>query len=190
MTVVHELTLSVEEYLAREATADVRSEYWKGLVIPMPGGSLAHSQIIMDLNSFLNQQLAEQGYEVLGEGIRIKIGDREYAYSDGCVVTGKPELVFDGGIANLLNPTLIIEVLSKSSEAFDQNEKFDFYAELSSFQEYLLVSQEKPYVQQFTRQPDNRWLRTVYSGLEAVIALVSVPCTVPLIAIYRRVEFS
>lgn len=85
----------MEEYLAYEAIANVRSEYWEGLVIPILGGYLAHSQIIMTLNS-LNQYLTEQGHEVLGEGIRIKVGDREYAYSDGCVVFGKPDLVFDG----------------------------------------------------------------------------------------------
>jgi Uma2 family endonuclease len=189
MTAVQDLTLSVEEYLAREQHAEMRSEYWKGIVIPMPGGSLAHSQIIVDFNSFLNAHLAPLGHELFGEGMRIKVGEREYAYADGCIVVGKPELAFDGGSANLLNPTIIIEVLSKSTEAFDQNEKFDFYAELSSFQEYVLVSQERPYVQQFTRQADNRWLRTVFNGLDAFLTLASVPCEIPLSAIYRRVEF-
>ncbi len=190
MTVVQELTLSVEEYLVREQDAEMRSEYWKGIVIPMPGGSLAHSQIIVDFNSFLNLHLAPLGHELFGEGMRIKVGGREYAYADGSIVVGKPELAFDGGIANLLNPTVIIEVLSKSTEAFDQNEKFDFYAALSSFQEYILVSQERPYIQQFTCQADNRWLRTVYSGLDATLTLASVPCDISLAAIYRRVEFS
>jgi Uma2 family endonuclease len=190
MTVVQELTLSVEEYLAREATAEVRSEYWKGLVIPMPGGTRSHSRIINDLNAFLTTKLLEGEYEVFGGEQRIKVFNRGYAYPDGAIVIGEAQFSDDGGIDNLLNPTVLIEVLSKSTEAFDQNEKFDFYAQMPSFEEYLLVSQDKPYIQQFTRQADNRWLRTVYSGIDATLTLVSVPCTVPLTAIYRRIEFS
>lgn len=189
MSVVQELTLSVEEYLARELNAEVRSEYWKGLVIPMPGGTRSHSRIINDLNAFLTTQLLESGYEVFGGEQRIKAFDKGYAYPDGVIVDGEAHFSEDGGIDNLLNPTVIIEVLSKSTESFDQNEKFDFYTEIPSFQEYLLVSQDKPYIQQYTRQSDNRWLRTVYSGLEATIPLLSVPCNIPLNVIYRRVEF-
>jgi Uma2 family endonuclease len=190
MTVVQELTLSVEEYLVREQDADMRSEYWKGIVIPMPGGSRSHSRIINDFNAFLTTQLLDMPYEVFGGEQRIKVTDLGFAYPDGVVVVGTAQFSHDGGIDNLLNPTIIIEVLSKSTEAFDQNEKFDFYAALSSFQEYILVSQERPYIQQFTRQADNRWLRTVYSGLDARLTLATVPCDIPFAAIYRRVEFS
>src|SRR5688500_5102437 len=98
MTVVHELTLSVEEYLACEATAEVRSEYWKGVLIPMPGGTRSHSRIINDLNAFLTTQLLEGDYEVF---------ERGYAYPDGAIAVGEARFSIDGGIDNLLNPTVI-----------------------------------------------------------------------------------
>jgi Uma2 family endonuclease len=189
MTVLPELlTLSVEEYLARETEAEMRSEYWEGIVYAMPGGSYPHSLIIGNLWRIFWACLGDSSYEIHGSELRVKVTNRGYAYPDLMIATDEVELAFNGGIANLLNPALIIEVLSKSTEAFDEAQKFDHYKTIPTFSEYLLIAQESPRVQQFIRHADDQWQEIVHEGLSATFTLTSVPCTIPLAEIYRRIE--
>lgn len=190
MTIVTEITLTKEEYLAHEAQAEMRSEYWKGIVIPMPGGTRAHSLIIWNIGFiFLSLQVGRE-FEVHGDAMRVKVGDNDFAYPDVTVTSGEPLFSKDGGIDNLLNPTVIIEVLSRSTAGFDHNEKFDYYATIPSFQDYLLVSQDKPYVQHYARQSEDRWTRTSYHGLDTIVSLSALSISLPLKAIYKNVDFS
>ena len=182
--------LTVDEYLAYDQGSEMRSEYWKGLLIPMPGGSPEHGRIILDINTFLNQQLAELGYQVWNGNTRVKVADWGYAYPDGMVVVGKAQFLKEKGVSSLLNPALLIEVLLASTADFDLIEKFEFYKEIPTFQEYLVVSQTEPLVRQHTRQADGEWTLNKYRGMDASIPLVVTPLVLPLAIIYKYVDFS
>ena len=176
-----------EEYLASERKAIVKSEYLRGQIIAMSGASLAHTRIIADIVTELNIQLRGRDCEVISNDMRVKTGPKgTYFYPDVVVFCGDPEFednVFD----TLLNPTLVIEVLSPSTEVFDRGEKFAQYQELTSLREYILVSQDRICVEQY-RLMKMQWVATEFRRYEDVLPLVSIGCELPLQDIYRRVS--
>lgn len=176
-----------EEYLASERKATVKSEYLSGQIIAMSGASLAHTRIIADIVTELNIQLRGRDCEVISNDMRVKTGVKgAYFYPDVVVFCGEPEFednVFD----TLLNPTLVVEVLSPSTEVFDRGEKFAQYQELVSLREYILVSQDRIYVEQY-RLMKMQWVATEFRRYEDVLPLVSIGCELPLRDIYRRVS--
>ena len=175
-----------EEYLASERKATVKSEYLRGQIIAMSGASLAHTRIIADIVTELNIQLRGRECEVISNDMRVKTGAKgAYFYPDVVVFCGDPEFednVFD----TLLNPTLVVEVLSPSTEVFDRGEKFAQYQELVSLREYILVSQDRIHVEQY-RLMKMQWVATECRRYEDVLPLVSINCELPLRDIYRRV---
>ena len=175
-----------EEYLASERKATVKSEYIHGEILAMSGASLAHTRITVDIVTELNIQLRGQECEVISNDMRVKTGPKgAYFYPDVVVFCGEPEFednVFD----TLLNPTLVIEVLSPSTEAYDKGEKFRHYQELTSLREYILVSQDRVRVEQY-RLAKTQWVQTELHALEDVLSLASIGCKLPLQDIYRRV---
>lgn len=174
-----------EEYLTIERKAIVKSEYLRGQIIAMSGASLAHTRIIADIVTELNIQLRGGACEVISNDMRVKTGAKDaYFYPDVVVFCGEPEFednVFD----TLLNPRLVIEVLSPSTEVFDRGEKFTAYQELVSLQEYILVSQDRIRVEQY-RLTQMQWVATEFRRYEDVLPLVSIGCELPLENIYRR----
>ncbi|HKV09458.1 MAG TPA: Uma2 family endonuclease, partial [Thermoanaerobaculia bacterium] len=110
-----------------------------------------------------------------------------YTYPDAVVVCGEPRFE-DERLDTLLNPTLLVEVLSPSTEAYDRGKKFEHYRSIESLAEYLLVSQTEPRVEQFLRQEDGIWLFKAFAGLDATLLLPSLRCAVPLAEIYDKVE--
>jgi Uma2 family endonuclease len=112
-----------------------------------------------------------------------------YTYPDIVVVCGAPQLL-DGRRDTLLNPTLIVEVLSPSTEAYDRGRRFEHYQSIDSFQQYLLLASERIHADLFTRQPDGLWLLKAAGSLEDIIELDSVGCRLTLRDTYERVEFS
>ncbi|MDQ3917826.1 MAG: Uma2 family endonuclease [Acidobacteriota bacterium] len=178
-----------DEYLAAERLSEGRSEYLDGVVCPMTGASLKHIQIVSNITAELSLQLRARPCGVLPIDLKVRLPDsRKFFYPDLSVVCG--ELKFhDQRRDIILNPLLVIEVLSKSTEAFDRGAKFQAYQTIDSLKEYVLVAQDKPFVEQFVRQADAKWTYTSVAGLEGSLSLPSVECTLNLSAVYDKVDF-
>ncbi|WP_427161536.1 Uma2 family endonuclease [Aliinostoc sp. HNIBRCY26] len=194
--------LTLDEYRAMEETSPERHEYRNGEIITMSGGSEVHSAIASNLLIYLGFLLRDTDFRLYNSDLRVWIPQYQCGtYTDLMVVNGLPE--FNGDVYDkpqerlrndeILNPLLIVEVLSPSTEAYDRGEKFRKYRSVASFCEYLLVSQTEPYIEQFhnlDRQSNDRWQWQVYSHLEQAIFLHSFNVELPLTEIYRRVNFS
>jgi len=182
--------LTPEEYLEIERRAETRSEYLDGEMFAMAGASIEHNAIVANLLIELGQQLKRRSCQVFPSDLRIHIpATGLYTYSDAVVVCGEPRLE-DEHLDTLLNPTLLIEVLSPTSEAYDRGKKFEHYRSIESFVEYLLVAQDAPRIEQYLRQPAGRWLFTAVTGLEATIALPSIQCELSLAEVYEKVPLA
>ena len=180
-----------DEYRAMEETAEERHEYCNGEIIAMSGGSPAHSRIAVDTTTFLNVALRDTNFQTYNGDLRIWIPSFNHGtYPDVLVIDGEP--VFNGDRTDeILNPLLIVEVLSPSTEAYDRGEKFRKYRSLASFCEYLLVSQTEPYIEQYhnvDRQSNDRWQWQVYDGIDRAIELHSLNIQLPLAEVYRRIS--
>lgn len=183
--------LSPEQYLAAERGADRRSEYFDGEMFAMTGGSRAHNLVVTNLVGELRQQLKGRSCELYPSDLRVRVSATGlYTYPDIVAVCGEPRFDDDEQADTLLNPTLIVEVLSPTTEAYDRGRKFEHYRTLASLQEYLLVSQEVPRIEQFLRQDDGHWLFTAASGLETDLALPSIGCRILLAEVYDKVAFT
>ena len=184
-----ETLLTPEEYLVLERKATLKSEYLNGEIRAMPRANFAHNLITVDIATELNIQSHGRDWDVCMSNMRVKTGPKgAYFYPDVVIFCGEPEFednVFD----TLLNPTLVIEVLSPSTEVYDRGEKFRHYQELASLQEYILVSQDRIRVEHY-RFIKTQWVQTEFHGPEDVLPLVSIECEFPLGDIYRRVGFS
>ncbi len=179
--------LSPEEYLALERQADYKSEYFDGVVYAMSGASLNHNKIVANVITELVQQLRGRPCSALPSDIKVRMPDsRKFFYPDVSVVCGEPQF-HDERTDVILNPILIIEVLSDSTEAFDRGRKFQAYQRLGSLQEYILISQNKSVVEQYIRQTDATWKYTAAIGLESSLSLPSIECTLNLSAVYDKV---
>ena len=175
-----------EEYLTLERKATLKNEYLNGEILAMSGASNAHNLITLDIATELNIQLRGRGCLVYASDMRVRTSSTgSYFYPDVVVVCDKPRFednVFD----TLLNPTLIVEVLSPSTEAYDRGEKFVHYQELASLREYILVSQNRIRVEHY-RLTETQWVQTEFQTHEDVLPLISIGCELSLQDIYRRV---
>lgn len=181
--------LTPEDYLAIERQAETKSEYLDGEMFAMTGGSCWHSLAIGNLVRELSLQLRKRPCQVYPSDLRVHIpATGLYTYPDVIVVCGEPRFQ-DEHQDTLLNPTVIIEVLSPTTEAYDRGKKFQHYQSIESLAEYLLVSQSEPRVEQFLRQDDNRWLLTTTTGLKAVLTLPSIQCELALAEVYEKIVF-
>lgn len=179
--------VSEEEYLAQERAGDTKHEYRHGEVVAMAGASREHILITGSTYVSLYGQLRKRPCEVYAADMRLKIGTGwKYVYPDITVVCGEPRFV-DDYVDNLLNPTVIIEVLSPSTEAHDRGEKFDYYRAIESLREYLLISQDRYHIDHFVRQDDGSWVLRAADGLEAAVTLLSIGCTLALAEVYEKV---
>lgn len=177
------------EYLEYERAQAEKNEFHDGEVLLMAGASPRHNQITGNTYRSLADQLDDRPCGVYINDLRVAIADqRRYVYPDVLVVCGE-EVYSDEQQDTLTNPTLIVEVLSSSTERYDRGEKFETYRAIASLQEYVLISQERPVVERFLRQPNGQWLFASAAGLEAVVALESIGVRLPLAEVYRRVGF-
>jgi Uma2 family endonuclease len=181
--------LTQEEYLRIERAAEFKSEYYDGQMYAMSGGSYPHGKIIPNLAAELRQALRGKGCSVTTSEVRVRVSPRGfYTYPDIAVVCGPPQFA-DDQADTLLNPTLLVEVLSPSTEAHDRGFKFAQYRQLESLREYALVSQTEPRVEVFRRQPAGEWLLSEVIGVDATCRFDSVGCQVALAEIYYDVSF-
>lgn len=188
---------TVEEYLRLEAESEERHEYWDGYivslsqVIGMAGGTYEHSVIGANVIRVLGNKLEGGPCRVMSPDMRIKVPRTPlYVYPDASVVCGPP--AFDpqaGDRTTLLNPRVIVEVVSPSTEVYDRGKKLARYIEIDSLQEYVIVAQSEPRVDTYYRDADGSWAFGVALGIEAVVRLRSLDVTLPLREIYAGVEF-
>ena len=185
-TLTAQTYLTPEEYLTWERKQPFKNEYHNGQIVAMSGASRAHNRITLDTATHLNIQLMESACEVFAGDMRVRTSPTvSYFYPDVIVVCGEPRFE-DDTFDTLLNPVVVIEVLSSSTAAYDRGEKFEHYKQLASLQEYILVSQDSVRVEHYRRQ-NTQWIHNIFQRLEDVLPLVSIACEVPLRAIYRRV---
>ena len=183
-----ERLMTVEEYLAFERRSKIRHEYIDGEVFAMAGSKRNHSLIASNAGTELAIQLRNKNCEVHFGDLRVEAGETTYVYPDVTVVCGEVRLVpniFD----TLENPTVICEVLSKSTEARDRGEKSKSYRRLESLTDYVLISQNTMSVEHYVRQADGFWKLYEYTEPNEKIVFESIGCELTLDEIYRRVEF-
>jgi Uma2 family endonuclease len=180
--------LTPQEYLARERAAERKSEYLAGEVFEMSGASREHNLLVTNLVRELSLQLRGRECEVYPSDMRVKVAPSGlYTYPDVVVVCGEPNFE-DEETDTLLNPTLIVEVLSKSTEGYDRGEKFEHYRRLDSLREYVLVAQDKCHVERYVRQPDQQWLFSEIVAPEGSLELVSLGCRLAMHELYEKVR--
>ena len=184
-----ETYITPEAYLALERRAQYKSEYINGEILAMSGASRAHNIITVDITTELNIQLRKRGWDVYSGDMRVRTNPTSsYFYPDVVVVCDKPRFednVFD----TLLNPILIVAVLSPSTEAYDRGEKFAHYQEFVSLRDYILVAQDRMHVVHH-RLIETQWVQKEFYTPDDVLTLDSIECKLPLRDIYTRVTFS
>lgn len=179
---------SREEYLALERAVELKSEYIDGAIFAMSGGSRRHSLIATNVASELRNLLRDHPCEVHGSDLRVNADLADlYTYPDVTVICGDPEFE-DAENDTLRNPTVLIEVLSPSTEAYDRGEKFARYRLLPSLRAYVLVAEDLPRVEWYVRGPDG-WVLHEAKGMDAAVVLLEPACTVALSEVYAKVVF-
>ena len=189
MSAVPKPRYTFEEYLARERVAPGKSEYYRGEIFAMAGGSVRHNTIGGNVFASLRGHLRGSPCRPCNSDQRIRIPANGLStYPDVSVVCSEIQtdtLDHDA----IVNPRVIFEVLSNSTESYDRGKKFDLYRQLDSLQEYILVAQDEPLVERFVRQDDGSWLLTVLKGQDAVLEFQSLAAVLPLSEIYEDVTF-
>jgi Uma2 family endonuclease len=187
MAIQPDVYVSSQEYLALEKQAVYKSEYIAGTIVAMSGASRKHNLIVTNIVTSLVQQLRGRSCEVYANDMRVKMPASDlYVYPDVVVVCGTPQFE-DSDLDTLLNPTLVIEILSQSTEFRDRGVKAQGYRLRDSLAEYLLIAQDGCHIEQYIRQADNQWLLVDFHALEETVNLSSIHCTLALHDVYDRV---
>lgn len=190
LAVIEKRRYTPEEYLALEDAAETRSEYRNGEIIPMTGGTTNHNRISLNLAGSINLAFVQADYEVFMADVKLWIPDEQvYTYPDVMVVAGAVDY-HNRRNDIILNPRVIIEVLSKSTEDYDRLGKFALYRTIPSFQEYVLVNQTRIQVEHYTKQAAKRWLLEDLDIEDAQVRFASIPFAISLEELYGRVQFA
>jgi Uma2 family endonuclease len=179
---------TVEEYLDLEEGAEYKSQYFDGEIFAMAGASLAHNRIVSNVVAELHQKLRGTPCEVLPSDMLIRCRTGLHTYADAVVVCGNPEIIKHRGVHVLLNPQVIVEVLSDSTESFDRGKKFTHYRSIPTFREYLLIAQDRYCIDHFWRDEEGSWRLNGVTGLDGLVEFRSQECALYLSAVYERVE--
>jgi Uma2 family endonuclease len=180
--------ITPQEYLELERIAERKSEYLNGEIFAMGGASPRHVLIVTNVVSELRSQLKDRPCSVFSTDLRVRVSaDGLYTYPDVVVLCGPPQFS-DSGRDTLTNPTLLVEVLSKSTKDYDRREKFAQYRLIESFKEYLLIAQDRPHIEHCIRQADHTWLLSETSKPDAVRDLPAIGCKLELREIYDKVD--
>lgn len=182
--------LSPQEYLAAERAGQQKHEYFQGETFAMAAASFAHVTIASNIVVALGSQLKERLCQVFSSDLRVKVSRTGlYSYPDAGVVCEDPE--FDDEHNNtLLNPRVLVEVLSPSTENYDRGKRFTHYRRLESLSDYLLVAQDQPRIEQFVRQPTGDWLLHDVDEPSGAVRLASIGCQLPLADVYAKADFT
>jgi len=181
--------ISQEEYLELERTATEKHEYYQGEIFAMSGASLEHNAIFSNLFGEIAHRLKGKNCKPFGSDLRIHIPKNTlYTYPDITIICGKPELT-DDKFDTTTNPSVIIELLSKSTRNYDKGEKFTLYRDIDSLKEYILVDTEKIHVEKHLRHADNSWQLTDYKSLDKSFSIETVNVTLSLRDVYEGLSF-
>ena len=190
MAALPTVQVSPEDYLALDRAASTKSEYIDGVMYAMAGTSENHEMIVAAMVAALFDHFVDKPCRVYPGNTKIRIPDRrKYLYPDIAAICGKTEFADDQRDV-VLNPHLVVEVLSNSTASHDRTRKFLWYQQIEALEEYVLVSQDEPLVETYHRQSDGTWTYTKLDRLDAVMTLRSVNCAIPLKTVYSKVEFS
>lgn len=185
-------TYSFDEYLKLEETASYKHEYQAGAIVPMAGGTTNHNKIAGNFYFYCRSQLQQhknQQYKLFIGDVKLWIPRyQQGAYPDVMMVSGEP-IYYDQGKTTVMNPTLIVEVLSPSTQNYDQGDKFLYYRSLEEFKEYILISQTQYYVMQYNKTEEGKWLLTEYEGEQEILSLTSVNFELSFSDLYEGVDF-
>lgn len=181
---------TVEEYLRMEEKAAERHEFHDGEILAMSGGTYRHSRIIANSIYLLGDRLRTTGCAPLESKMRVRIaGSRTYLYPDISVACGTPQFDEDDrNSTTIINPRVVVEVLSDGTELYDRGRKFDLYRRVPSLEEYVLISQHTSLVQTFFRQNNGGWLFNAWEGKGKAVTLRSLAVSLPLDDIYYNVQ--
>ena len=189
MSAIAKTRLSVEDYLSIENAAPFKSEFYEGEMFAMAGASPPHNFIKDNLVRSLGNRLEAGRCRTASSDQRVRIERTGlFTYPDIVILCGKPKFSPRDPLA-IINPIVIIEILSASTEDYDRGTKFKQYRQIPGFREYVLVAQDEAIVERHTIQPDGSWNLTVVEGLDASLELASVGVTIPFGEIYRDIEF-
>ncbi len=180
--------ISEAEYLAQERAGEIRHEYYAGNVVAMVRASREHNLIVTSTVISLGTQLRKRPCELYSNDMQLRIDMLgKYTYPDITIVCGEPQFA-DDPFDNLLNPTVIIEVLSPSTEAYDRGEKFEHYRTIESLREYVLIAQDRYHIDHFVCGDDGFWVLRDADGFGATISLASIGCALALADVYEKVR--
>lgn len=177
------------EYLTFERASSEKHELIDGEIVAMTGASERHNRIVTNVSASFYNQIGERSCSVYSSDMRVRVSSRQYTYPDIVVVCGDSVLADDDYVDVLLNPTIIIEVLSPSTELYDRGRKFTLYRKLPSLQEYILISQDHIQIERYVRQPDNLWLLADTERADGKMLLTSIDCILSAKDVYRRIPF-
>ena len=182
-------SFSPTEYLAMEQVAEYKSEYYDGEIFAMSGGTADHSKIALNIGAELLDRLETSPCHVFNSDMRLQI-ERSglYTYPDAMVICGRIQFV-KGRKDTVTNPVLIVEVLSESTRDYDRGAKFNFYKQIATLREYVMVESERAHVECYRRTEGDKWLAEMYDDLEAAVKLESVELEVKLQRIYRKASW-
>ena len=178
-----------EEYLELEQAAEYKNEYRDGEIVPMTGGTTNHNEIAGNLYAHLKFALRKRNYRVYIGDVRLWIPRyRQYTYPDVMIIEGEP-IYAAKGTTTVMNPSLIVEVLSKSTQNYDQGDKFMYYRSIPEMKEYILIDQKHFYVMQHNKTEEGKWLLTEYETEDSLVELNTVDFEISLSEIYTGVNF-
>jgi len=179
-----------DEYLHRERKAEFRSEYLRGETFAMAGASANHNLIVLNAGASLREQLKKKPCRVYPSDLKLRVeATGLYTYPDLSVVCGDPQLESDAGDV-LLNPVVLVEVLSDSTEAYDRGKKFEHYRTITSLIHYVLIAQDRHSIDCFTRSPDGSWRLTSCQDLDGKVELTSIESQLAALEVYDKVVFT
>jgi Uma2 family endonuclease len=183
-------TLRLEEYRNLETSAETKHEYHDGEIIEMTGGSINHNSILINLIVLLKLALRGTNYRLQSSDLRLWIPQYNRGlYPDLMIIAGEP-LFSDNRNDEILNPCLIIEVLSPSTSGYDRGDKFRYYRSIPQLNQYLLVSQGEILIESYSKTSDNNWLLQEYTPARGIISLDSLGISLNLVDIYEGVDFN
>jgi Uma2 family endonuclease len=177
------------EYLARERRAIYKSEYYRGEIFAMAGATREHNLVAVNVASILREQLRATNCETYPSDMRVRLPSGLYTYPDVSVACGEPKFL-DDVVDTLLNPILIVEVLSESTEAYDRGDKSKQYRRLESLAHYVLVDSERAHIEVYTRQPNQQWMLSEAEGRDAAIDLPAINCRLTFSEVYSKVPLT
>jgi Uma2 family endonuclease len=182
------ILISPEEYLVRERATDYKSDYLRGQTVAKAGASARHNLIVLNTGAVLRDALRKRPCLVYPSDLKLNIESTGlFTYPDITVVCGEPKFLDDHGDV-LLNPVVIIEVLSESTEAYDRGKKFEHYRTILSLEQFVLIAQDRVAVDCFSRGANNEWTLRSSSDINSTLGLGSIQCEVPLSEIYDKVR--